>query len=62
MLAFSLFEAFHIAHPSASIWPIASTGAAAAEIFQKLEQPQPDLFKNQLTYQTLFRTLLRQIT
>ena len=56
------FEAFRIAHPRASIWPVASTGAAAAEIFHCSPLPYPDIFRNQLTYQTLFRTLLQKIS
>src|SRR5262249_145688 len=53
------FELFRKRHPKAELWPIASTGAAAKEIFEGLGQPRPELFRDEITYSTLFRHLLR---
>lgn len=57
----SEFELFRSNHPNALIWPIASTGAAAKEIFETLGNPEPDLLMRELTYSTLFRKLLKSI-
>lgn len=56
------FETFREAHPYAQVWPIASTGAAAAKIFENMEKPRPELFQDEFTYSTLFRHLLKDVT
>jgi hypothetical protein len=55
------YELFKIRHHAAKIWPIASTGAAAKILFDKLDSPRPDLFLNEITYPTLFRKLLSEL-
>jgi hypothetical protein len=55
------YERFRQAHPTAKIWPLASTGAAAKIIFEQMNKPRPDLFLDELTYPSLFRKLLREI-
>jgi hypothetical protein len=47
-------------HPNARLWPIASTGAAAREIFVAEGRPQADLLLSEMTYATLFRELVTQ--
>ena len=54
------FNAFRKAHPRIPVWPIASTGAAAFNIFERLDRPEPDLFLREMTYETLFRRLLNK--
>ncbi len=44
------YELFIKAHPTAKIWPLASTGAAANMIFERMHKPRPDLFLDELTY------------
>ncbi len=52
------YELFVNAHPHALILPIASTGAAAKILFDKIK-PQPDIrLLNDYAYMTLFRDLL----
>ena len=53
------FNLFDQIHSSARKWAIASTGGAASEVYDMLDRPQPDLFRNEMTYQTLFRRLVR---
>lgn len=55
------FDMFRESYPYAPVWPIASTGAAALEIFDFLNRPRPDLFLEELTYPTLFRKLLQEL-
>lgn len=53
------FNLFKKAHPTALILPIASTGAAAKQIFDEMK-PTPDLrLKNDYAYMSLFDDLLR---
>lgn len=56
------YELFVQAHPLAKIWPLASTGAAANIIFERMDKPRPELFLNELTYPSLLRQLLREIS
>lgn len=49
-------------HPEARLWPIASTGAAAREIFVSEGRPQADLLLSEMTYPTLFRELATQVS
>jgi hypothetical protein len=55
------FDLFRERHRQARIWPIASTGAAARQLFEKCDRPRPNLFLNEITYPTLFRTLLAEV-
>jgi hypothetical protein len=55
------FELFRRFHPQAQRWPIASTGAAAKELFEATDKPRPELFLLELTYPTLFRQLLTEL-
>ncbi len=47
------FAMFCSLHPRAARWPIASTGAAAKELFEK-EGARRQLFADEMTYATLF--------
>jgi hypothetical protein len=47
-------------HPNARLWPIASTGAAAREVFIAEGRPQANLLLSEMTYPTLFRELVAQ--
>jgi hypothetical protein len=49
-------EMFHQFHPEAVMIPVASTGAAAEEVFQSGDYPVE--FAKELTYPTLFRHYL----
>jgi hypothetical protein len=52
------FELFVKTHPNALVLPIASTGAAAKILFDKIK-PQPDIrLLNDYAYMALFRDLL----
>jgi SLOG cluster3 family len=55
------FNLFRDRHPRARLWPIASTGAAAKELFEMNDSPRPDLFLEEMTYPTLFRQLLAEM-
>lgn len=55
------FELFKERHPRASIWPIASTGAAARSVFERTASERPELFMNEMTYPKLFRTLMSEL-
>jgi hypothetical protein len=55
------FSIFRDRHPKAACWPIASTGAAAQELFETIDRPRPELFLEEMTYQTLFRHLISEI-
>lgn len=54
------YELFKQHHPNARLWPIASTGAAAREIFIAEGRPQEKLLLSEMTYSTLFRELFAQ--
>ena len=54
------YSAFHHLHPSALCFPIASTGAAALELYRDLKIDRPDLM-HELTYPTLFKRLLNEV-
>jgi hypothetical protein len=54
------FDLFRSHHRQARVWPIASTGAAAQQLFQMANKPRPELFLEEMTYPTLFRTLLAE--
>jgi hypothetical protein len=54
------YHAFHKAHPHAPCFPIASTGAAALELYKEVGQGRRDLIY-ELTYPILFRNLLAEI-
>lgn len=56
------YELFKRHHPNALRWPIASTGAAAQEIFLAEGRPQEDLLLKEVTYATLFRQLVAQVS
>ena len=55
------FNLFVERHGEAHIWPVASTGAAALQLFHKIGSPKPDLFLNEFTYSTLFRKLVSEL-
>ena len=55
------YQLFHRAHPNAPCYPIASTGAAALELYKKIGGGRRDLI-HELTYPTLFRNLIREIS
>jgi hypothetical protein len=55
------FALFKKLHPRAHRWPIASTGAAAKELFEIADRPRPELFLLEMTYSTLFRQLLAEL-
>lgn len=55
------FKLFREVHPAAKIWPLASTGAAALDIYTSLDRPRPELFLREMTYQTLFRQLVGEL-
>src|ERR1700683_1868321 len=55
------FALFAQLHPMAARWPIASTGAAAKELFDEQGARRPELFADEMTYSTLFRHLLSDL-
>jgi hypothetical protein len=55
------YELFRRSHPSAAVWPIASTGAAAKQLFERKDNQRPELL-DEITYPTLFRTLLAELS
>jgi len=56
------YDFFRKAQPNAAVWPIASTGAAAKQLFERPDNNRrPELFLNEITYPTLFRTLLAEL-
>lgn len=55
------YELFKKRHPNALCWPIASTGAAAQEIFAAEGRPQTKRLLSEMTYATLFRELFSQV-
>lgn len=55
------YELFKKRHPNAFCWPIASTGAAAREIFVAEGRPQSKRLLSEMTYATLFRELLSEV-
>jgi hypothetical protein len=56
----SEYNEFRGAHPQALCLPIASTGAAALELYQEIAGDRRELL-HELTYPTLFRNLLEEI-
>lgn len=52
------FHLFRELHPNAPVYPIASTGGAAALLFKEIDGLDPSLL-SEITYPTLFRTILR---
>jgi hypothetical protein len=55
------YELFRATHQGAECWPIASTGAAALELFERDRTRYPNSLARELTYSTLFRQLLSKI-
>jgi hypothetical protein len=55
------YTLFRSHHPTAAVWPIASTGAAARELFERTGRQHPELFMDQITYSSLFRELLSKL-
>jgi hypothetical protein len=56
------YDLFRKAQPNAAVWPIASMGAAAKQLFELPDNNRrPELFLNEITYPTLFRTLLAEL-
>lgn len=55
------FELFQASHEGAECWPIASTGAAALELFERDRTRYPNSLAHELTYSTLFRQLLSKV-
>ena len=55
------YDLFKRRHPEAHLWPIASTGAAAREIFVAEGRPQAEQLLSEMTYATLFRELISQV-
>jgi len=51
---------FREAHPNALLYPVASTGAAALEIYNELHNDSPYLL-NELSYPVLFRDMVKKI-
>jgi hypothetical protein len=54
------FQLFKERHPKAARWPIASTGAAAQDLFFDQTEHRRDLLE-ELTYPTLFRKLMSEL-
>lgn len=54
------FALFRKLHPRAPRWPIASTGAAAKELFDGQTDHRSDLV-DEMTYSTLFRKLVSEL-
>lgn len=54
------YDLFKNRHPQARLWPIASTGAAAKELFESRASQRPESLLKELTYPTLFRELLNE--
>lgn len=57
---FDEYRHFHSVHPQALCYPIASTGAAALDLYREIGGGRRDLIY-ELTYPTLFRNLLKEI-
>jgi hypothetical protein len=55
------FRMFRQAQRGVPAWPVASTGAAALQIFDEIDRPRRELLLDELTYSTLFRTLLTEL-
>ncbi len=55
------YRQFHELHPEAACYPIASTGAAALDLYKEIGAQRRDLIY-ELTYPTLFRNLLKEIS
>jgi hypothetical protein len=55
------YSLFGQLHPRAARWPIASTGAAAKELFDEQGARRPELFADEITYSTLFRHLVSEL-
>jgi hypothetical protein len=55
------FAMFGELHPRAARWPIASTGAAAQELFEQQGARRPDQLADEMTYSSLFRRLLAEL-
>lgn len=55
------FNLFKARWPHAKLWPIASTGAAAMELYKKVSTPFPEELLTEITYPTLFRNLFREL-
>lgn len=54
------YAVFRNMHPSAKLYPIASTGAAAGKIYAEHHDANPEL-KNELSYPVLFRGIVGEI-
>jgi hypothetical protein len=54
------FAMFQELHPNAACWPIASTGAAAKELFDERSTRRRE-FLDEITYATLFRKLISEL-
>jgi hypothetical protein len=52
------FDLFRMFHPNSSVYPIASTGAAAKFIYNNIDKPNPRLL-NDYAYMELFKFLLK---
>lgn len=52
------YELFTAYHPKASVYPIASTGAAAKILYEKSPEKYDPRLLNELTYTSLFKELL----
>lgn len=52
------FEMFRKTNPNASLFPVASTGAAALEIYNRSLQRYPSALLKEMAYPTMFRRLL----
>jgi hypothetical protein len=57
---FDEYRAFHATHPQARCYPIASTGAAALDLYRELNLDRRDMLY-ELTYPTLFRKLIGEL-
>jgi hypothetical protein len=55
------YRQFRKAHPQVPCYPIASTGAAALELYREIGDGRPDLLY-ELTYPTLFRNLIKEVS
>ena len=55
------YRLFQASHPDALCLPIGSTGAAALELYSEIAPDRPELMQ-ELTYPTLFRNLLSEIS
>lgn len=55
------YEMFKSIHPTAEIFPVASTGAAAKAIYESMHKKPDNRLVNDYAYMALFRSLFETI-